>query len=43
MVLAKNSILDGPVSGSFGGGSGSGKSGRILYHFVGISSIGSGI
>jgi hypothetical protein len=43
MVLLRYSIREGPVSGSFGGGSGSGKSGMILYHLVGNSSIGKAI
>jgi hypothetical protein len=38
MVLPRKSMRDGPVSGSFGGGNGSGKSGTMLYHFVGNSS-----
>jgi hypothetical protein len=40
MVLAKNSIREGPSEGSLGGGSGSGRSGIMLYHFLGNSSIG---
>src|SRR5512137_1569065 len=31
---------DGPCSGSLGGGSGSGRSARMLYHFEGRSSCG---
>src|SRR2546425_13272247 len=34
-------IREGPVAGSFGGGSGSGRSAWMLYHFVGRSSSGS--
>jgi len=40
MVFARNSKREGPSSGSFGGGKGSGKSGKILYHFFGRSSTG---
>jgi len=36
-------MRDGPFSGSFGGGNGSGKSGIMLYHFLGNSSTGSDI
>jgi hypothetical protein len=40
IVLLRNSIREGPVSGSFGGGKGSGRYGIMLNHLVGSSSTG---
>jgi len=40
MVLPRNSRREGPSFGSLGGGRGSGRSGKILYHFVGRASTG---
>jgi hypothetical protein len=43
IVLPRNSMREGPVSGSFGGGNGSGKSDTMLYHLVGNLSTDSAI
>jgi len=40
MVFLRNSIREGPVSGSLGGGKGSGRYGVMLNHLVGSSSRG---